>query len=97
MPVHRYSIDRNTDLERFFNIEAATGVISTAKALDREVNAVHNITIFAIESRKCTPYCGAGLRDIGKKYHSIATFDSFTNFLDSVNAFIDQNHQMYKQ
>uniref|UniRef100_A0AAR2IWK1 Cadherin 7a n=1 Tax=Pygocentrus nattereri TaxID=42514 RepID=A0AAR2IWK1_PYGNA len=46
----RYSIDRNTDLERFFNIEAATGVISTAKPLDREVNAVHNITILAIES-----------------------------------------------
>ncbi|MCI4390531.1 hypothetical protein PGIGA_G00123600 [Pangasianodon gigas] len=46
----RYSIDRNTDLERFFNIEAATGIISTAKPLDREMNAVHNITILAIES-----------------------------------------------
>ncbi len=46
----RYSIDRNTDLERFFNIEATTGVISTAKPLDREANAVHNITILAIES-----------------------------------------------
>ncbi|XP_058274995.1 cadherin-7a [Hemibagrus wyckioides] len=46
----RYSIDRNTDLERFFNIEAASGVISTAKPLDREMNAVHNITILAIES-----------------------------------------------
>uniref|UniRef100_A0A671PKX5 Cadherin-7-like n=1 Tax=Sinocyclocheilus anshuiensis TaxID=1608454 RepID=A0A671PKX5_9TELE len=46
----RYSIDRNTDLERFFNIESTTGVISTAKPLDREVNAVHNITILAIES-----------------------------------------------
>ncbi|XP_051990736.1 cadherin-7-like isoform X2 [Xyrauchen texanus] len=46
----RYSIDRNTDLERFFNIEAATGVIITAKPLDREANAVHNITILAIES-----------------------------------------------
>ncbi|KAL0966900.1 hypothetical protein UPYG_G00302000 [Umbra pygmaea] len=46
----RYSIDRNTDLERFFNIDASTGVITTAKPLDREVNAVHNITIFATES-----------------------------------------------
>uniref|UniRef100_A0A8C2Q904 Cadherin domain-containing protein n=1 Tax=Cyprinus carpio TaxID=7962 RepID=A0A8C2Q904_CYPCA len=46
----RYSIDRNTDLERFFNIESTTGVISTAKPLDREANAVHNITILAIES-----------------------------------------------
>ncbi|KAG5268406.1 hypothetical protein AALO_G00212250 [Alosa alosa] len=47
----RYSIDRNTDLERFFNVDAATGVISTAKPLDREVNSVHNITIFAMESQ----------------------------------------------
>ncbi|ROL44639.1 Cadherin-7 [Anabarilius grahami] len=46
----RYSIDRNTDLERFFNIESTTGVISTAKPLDREANAVHNITILATES-----------------------------------------------
>uniref|UniRef100_A0A4W5L2G5 Cadherin 7a n=1 Tax=Hucho hucho TaxID=62062 RepID=A0A4W5L2G5_9TELE len=50
----RYSIDRNTDLERFFNIDATTGVISTAKPLDREVNAIHNITIFAMESCKCS-------------------------------------------
>lgn len=52
----RYSIDRNTDLERFFNIEAASGVISTAKPLDREMNAVHNITILAIESRESCPF-----------------------------------------
>ncbi|XP_030623125.1 cadherin-7 [Chanos chanos] len=47
----RYSIDRNTDLERFFNVDAQSGVISTAKPLDREVNSVHNITIFAMESQ----------------------------------------------
>ncbi|XP_076868726.1 cadherin-7 isoform X2 [Brachyhypopomus gauderio] len=47
----RYSIDRNTDLERYFNVDAVSGIISTAKALDREVNSVHNITIFAIESQ----------------------------------------------
>uniref|UniRef100_A0A672KZH5 Cadherin 7 n=1 Tax=Sinocyclocheilus grahami TaxID=75366 RepID=A0A672KZH5_SINGR len=46
-----YSIDRNTDLERFFNVDALTGVISTAKALDRELNSVHNITIFATENQ----------------------------------------------
>ncbi|XP_051785278.1 LOW QUALITY PROTEIN: cadherin-7-like [Erpetoichthys calabaricus] len=46
----RYSIDRNTDLERYFNIDATTGVISTAKQLDREMNAVHNITLLAMES-----------------------------------------------
>ncbi|KAJ8336760.1 hypothetical protein SKAU_G00379800 [Synaphobranchus kaupii] len=50
----RYSIDRNTDLERFFNIDALTGVISTAKQLDREVNAVHNITILAMETQDPT-------------------------------------------
>uniref|UniRef100_A0A8C6UHK8 Cadherin 7 n=1 Tax=Neogobius melanostomus TaxID=47308 RepID=A0A8C6UHK8_9GOBI len=48
----RYSIDRNTDLERFFNVDALSGIISTAKPLDREANSVHNLTIFAIESRK---------------------------------------------
>ncbi|XP_024136245.1 cadherin-7a [Oryzias melastigma] len=47
----RYSIDRNTDLERFFNVDALSGVISTAKPLDREANSVHNLTIFAIESQ----------------------------------------------
>ncbi|XP_051538700.1 cadherin-7-like [Myxocyprinus asiaticus] len=47
----RYSIDRNTDLERFFNVDSVSGVISTAKPLDREVNSVHNITIFAIENQ----------------------------------------------
>ncbi|XP_062336093.1 cadherin-7-like [Osmerus eperlanus] len=50
----RYSIDRNTDLERFFNVDALSGVISTAKLLDREVNSVHNITIFAMESQDPT-------------------------------------------
>uniref|UniRef100_A0A1A7YN13 Cadherin 7, type 2 n=1 Tax=Iconisemion striatum TaxID=60296 RepID=A0A1A7YN13_9TELE len=47
----RYSIDRNTDLERFFNVDALSGVISTAKPLDREVNSVHNLTICATESQ----------------------------------------------
>ncbi|CDQ80573.1 unnamed protein product [Oncorhynchus mykiss] len=50
----RYSIDRNTDLERIFNVDALSGVISTAKPLDREVNSVHNLTILAMESRKST-------------------------------------------
>ncbi|XP_019728279.1 cadherin-7-like, partial [Hippocampus comes] len=47
----RYSIDRNTDMERFFNVDALSGVISTAKQLDREANSVHNLTILAIESQ----------------------------------------------
>ncbi|XP_037550005.1 cadherin-7a isoform X1 [Nematolebias whitei] len=50
----RYSIDRNTDLERFFNVDALSGVISTAKPLDREANSVHNLTVFAIESQDPT-------------------------------------------
>ncbi|XP_072307252.1 cadherin-7a [Eucyclogobius newberryi] len=50
----RYSIDRNTDLERFFNVDALSGVISTAKPLDREANSVHNLTIFAMESQDPT-------------------------------------------
>ncbi|XP_077480679.1 cadherin-7 [Stigmatopora argus] len=47
----RYSIDRNTDMERFFNVDALSGVISTAKPLDREANSVHNLTILGIESQ----------------------------------------------
>ncbi|XP_051878723.1 cadherin-7a isoform X1 [Pristis pectinata] len=47
----RYSIDRNTDLERYFNIDANTGVITIAKSLDRETNEEHNITVLAMESQ----------------------------------------------
>ncbi|XP_077365206.1 cadherin-7-like [Festucalex cinctus] len=47
----RYSIDRNTDMERFFNVDALSGIISTAKPLDREANSAHNLTILAIESQ----------------------------------------------
>ncbi|XP_072425881.1 cadherin-7a [Chiloscyllium punctatum] len=47
----RYSIDRNTDLERYFNIDATTGVITIAKSLDRETTEEHNITVLAMESQ----------------------------------------------
>lgn len=50
----RYSIDRNTDLERYFNIDANTGVITIAKSLDRETNEEHNITVLAMESQNPT-------------------------------------------
>uniref|UniRef100_A0A3Q2Q645 Cadherin 7 n=1 Tax=Fundulus heteroclitus TaxID=8078 RepID=A0A3Q2Q645_FUNHE len=43
---------RNTDLERFFNVDASSGIISTAKPLDREANSIHNLTILAIENCK---------------------------------------------
>ncbi|XP_070603567.1 cadherin-7 isoform X2 [Erythrolamprus reginae] len=63
----RYSIDRNTDLERYFNIDANTGVITTAKTLDRETNAVHNITVLAMESQNPS--------QIGRGYVAITILD----------------------
>ncbi|XP_056452309.1 cadherin-7-like [Gadus chalcogrammus] len=46
----RYSIDRNTDLERYFHIDGSTGVLRTARLLDRELVSLHNITVTASES-----------------------------------------------
>ncbi|XP_032816580.2 cadherin-7-like [Petromyzon marinus] len=48
LPV-RYYIDRNTDFELFFNIEPNSGALSTARALDREASAWHNLSVFAQE------------------------------------------------
>uniref|UniRef100_A0A8P4G278 Cadherin domain-containing protein n=1 Tax=Dicentrarchus labrax TaxID=13489 RepID=A0A8P4G278_DICLA len=45
----RYSIDRKSDVERYFNIDSSSGVITTARPLDREIIALHNITILATE------------------------------------------------
>ncbi|MBN3293585.1 CADH8 protein, partial [Polypterus senegalus] len=47
----RYSIDRHTDLERQFNINAEDGKITLAKALDRETDVWHNITVIATKIR----------------------------------------------
>ncbi|XP_055504806.1 cadherin-8 [Leucoraja erinacea] len=47
----RYSIDRHTDLERLFNINADEGKITLAKPLDRESDVWHNISIIAMETR----------------------------------------------
>ncbi|XP_053127046.1 cadherin-8 isoform X4 [Hemicordylus capensis] len=47
----RYSIDRNTDLERQFNINTQDGRITLATPLDRETSTWHNITIVATEDR----------------------------------------------
>ncbi|XP_067905180.1 cadherin-8-like isoform X2 [Heterodontus francisci] len=47
----RYSIDRHTDLERLFNVNADDGKITLAKPLDRETDVWHNITIIATETR----------------------------------------------
>lgn len=48
----RFSIDRHTDLERQFNINAEDGKITLATPLDRETNMWHNITIVATETSK---------------------------------------------
>ena len=51
----RYSIDRHTDLDRFFTINPEDGFIKTTKPLDREETAWLNITVFAAEIRKYSP------------------------------------------
>ncbi|XP_029059385.1 cadherin-8 isoform X2 [Monodon monoceros] len=45
----RFSIDRHTDLERQFNVNADDGKITLATPLDRELSVWHNITIIATE------------------------------------------------
>uniref|UniRef100_A0A8C6F3E3 Cadherin 8 n=3 Tax=Odontoceti TaxID=9722 RepID=A0A8C6F3E3_MONMO len=47
----RFSIDRHTDLERQFNVNADDGKITLATPLDRELSVWHNITIIATEIR----------------------------------------------
>ncbi|XP_075772318.1 cadherin-22 isoform X2 [Pelodiscus sinensis] len=46
----RYAIDRSTDLERIFDVDADTGAIVTGQALDRETAGWHNITVLAMEA-----------------------------------------------
>ncbi|XP_068605072.1 cadherin-7-like [Brachionichthys hirsutus] len=46
----RYAIDRKTDADHYFNIDSQSGVITTARPLDREGVALHNVTVFATES-----------------------------------------------
>uniref|UniRef100_H2ZV32 Cadherin 8 n=1 Tax=Latimeria chalumnae TaxID=7897 RepID=H2ZV32_LATCH len=46
-----FSIDRHTDLERQFNINAEDGKITLANALDRETDVWHNISVIATETR----------------------------------------------
>ncbi|OCT84431.1 hypothetical protein XELAEV_18022583mg [Xenopus laevis] len=47
----RFSIDRHTDLDHQFNINADDGKITLATELDRETNMWHNITVVATETR----------------------------------------------
>jgi len=50
LPGLRYAIDRSTDTERIFDIDANTGAIVTGKVLDRETAGWHNITVLAMEA-----------------------------------------------
>ncbi|XP_062413820.1 cadherin-7-like [Pungitius pungitius] len=45
-----YSIDRKSEVDHYFYIDSNSGVITTARPLDREMIALHNITILATES-----------------------------------------------
>ncbi|KAJ7416860.1 hypothetical protein WISP_68055 [Willisornis vidua] len=45
----RYSIDHNTEEDRYFTIDASTGTIKTAKIFDREEAPWYNITVAASE------------------------------------------------
>uniref|UniRef100_UPI00358DF62D cadherin-7-like n=1 Tax=Myxine glutinosa TaxID=7769 RepID=UPI00358DF62D len=44
-----YSINRNLDPERFFDINPQSGALRTARVLDREVHPWHNLSVFAKE------------------------------------------------
>ncbi|KAM8798229.1 CAD22 protein, partial [Eudromia elegans] len=58
----RYAIDRSTDMERIFDIDANTGAIMTGKVLDRETAGWHNITILAMEADNHSQVSRASLR-----------------------------------
>lgn len=52
VPFCRYSIDRSSDPGRFFYVDVTTGALMTARPLDREDVAWHNITVLAVEMSK---------------------------------------------
>ncbi|XP_029412787.1 cadherin-22 isoform X2 [Nannospalax galili] len=58
----RYAIDRDSDLEQIFDIDADTGAIVTGKGLDRETAGWHNITVLAMEADNHAQLSKASLR-----------------------------------
>ncbi|KAG7219151.1 hypothetical protein INR49_006310 [Caranx melampygus] len=46
----RFSIDLRSDKQRFFTIDSSSGLIRTNQPLDREISALHNITVLATKS-----------------------------------------------
>ncbi|XP_007936629.1 cadherin-22 [Orycteropus afer afer] len=58
----RYAIDRSSDLDQIFDIDADTGAIVTGKGLDRETAGWHNITVLAMEADNHAQLSRASLR-----------------------------------
>ncbi|KFO32413.1 Cadherin-22 [Fukomys damarensis] len=58
----RYAIDRDSDLDQIFDIDADTGAIVTGKGLDRETAGWHNITVLAMEADNQAQLSRASLR-----------------------------------
>ncbi|XP_074173320.1 cadherin-22 isoform X2 [Rhinolophus sinicus] len=58
----RYAIDRDSDLDQVFDIDADTGAIVTGKGLDRETAGWHNITVLAMEADNHAQLSRASLR-----------------------------------
>lgn len=48
----RYSIDKRSDTTKAFKIDPNNGTITVAKALDRETENWHNVTVAAKETSK---------------------------------------------
>ncbi|EHH65275.1 Pituitary and brain cadherin, partial [Macaca fascicularis] len=57
-----YAIDRESDLDQIFDIDADTGAIVTGKGLDRETAGWHNITVLAMEADNHAQLSRASLR-----------------------------------
>ncbi|XP_011839222.1 PREDICTED: cadherin-22 [Mandrillus leucophaeus] len=60
--LYRYAIDRESDLDQIFDIDADTGAIVTGKGLDRETAGWHNITVLAMEADNHAQLSRASLR-----------------------------------
>ncbi|EPY78760.1 cadherin-22 [Camelus ferus] len=61
-PAPLYAIDRDSDLDQIFDIDADTGAIVTGKGLDRETAGWHNITVLAMEADNHAQLSRASLR-----------------------------------
>ncbi|MEE6499840.1 hypothetical protein FKM82_003611 [Ascaphus truei] len=85
----RYSIDRHTDLDRFFSISLEDGVIKTTKALDREEIAWHNISVIATEvhNRAHETRVPVAIKVLDKN-------DNAPEFAKPYEAFVCENAQM---